>query len=329
MNNFINYYEILELEDNATTEEIKKNFRRLAKLYHPDGNQDVSAKEKEECAKKLNLIFEAYNTLKDDLKRVEYDKKYFSYMKKNKKTTKKVNPYLQAYKEVKEEERNNSFTKRHTKLAGKIDKNFHDAIILEKGLLHICGEAIYQLSKLKKYDGSKVKYVLRNRYLIGTVIAFSTISLITPNNKKEVVIPEKVVENHPSEVDLTRIYTVKENDTLEALAADTNVDTYMIKKVNNKYNDTLYVGEKLLLHYKIPYQDLKFYTYPVKFDKNISLEEFAYKYDTTIDNLIVLNEDAIINDKGIYVVLSNYLNVPNFLTKQDLEEKKSKEKQIF
>ncbi len=41
-----NYFKILEIEQNATEQEIKKAYRRLAKLYHPDVNKGAHAHEK-------------------------------------------------------------------------------------------------------------------------------------------------------------------------------------------------------------------------------------------------------------------------------------------
>ena len=63
------YYEVLEVAKNASTEEIKKSYRRLAMQYHPDrnaGNPDAEVKFKE--------INEAYEVLKDEQKRAAYDR---------------------------------------------------------------------------------------------------------------------------------------------------------------------------------------------------------------------------------------------------------------
>lgn len=64
------YYEILGVDRNASTEEIKKAFRRAALKYHPDRNPDNKA----EAEKKFKEIAEAYEVLSDPEKRAQYDR---------------------------------------------------------------------------------------------------------------------------------------------------------------------------------------------------------------------------------------------------------------
>lgn len=67
-----NHYAILGVPQNATSEEVKKSFRKLARQYHPDVNPDDKTAEE-----KFKDINEAYNTLSDQTKRAEYDLQLF------------------------------------------------------------------------------------------------------------------------------------------------------------------------------------------------------------------------------------------------------------
>ena len=62
-----NYYEILEVNENASIEVIDKAYRVLAKKYHPDVSKEENAQEKFKEAQ------EAYSVLSDESKRSNYD----------------------------------------------------------------------------------------------------------------------------------------------------------------------------------------------------------------------------------------------------------------
>jgi len=62
------YYEILGVPKNASAEDIKSAFRKLARQYHPDVNHEPNAEEK------FKEINEAFAVLGDPEKRAAYDR---------------------------------------------------------------------------------------------------------------------------------------------------------------------------------------------------------------------------------------------------------------
>lgn len=57
----VDYYEVLKISRNATTDDIKKAYRKLALKWHPDKNPD----RQDEATKKFKEISEAYEVLSD------------------------------------------------------------------------------------------------------------------------------------------------------------------------------------------------------------------------------------------------------------------------
>lgn len=67
------YYKILELSFGASETEIKANYRRLSKQWHPDCNPNV------DTTVMMQEIVEAYQMLNNLERRQEYDLRYSSY----------------------------------------------------------------------------------------------------------------------------------------------------------------------------------------------------------------------------------------------------------
>lgn len=65
-----NYYEILEVDKNASQEVIEKAYKTLAKKYHPDLQQGAI---QQEYAEKMKIINQAYDVLSDSARRSQYN----------------------------------------------------------------------------------------------------------------------------------------------------------------------------------------------------------------------------------------------------------------
>ena len=63
------YYEVLGVEKNASKDDLKKAYRKMAMQYHPDRNPD-----NKEAEEKFKEAAEAYEVLSDDDKRARYDR---------------------------------------------------------------------------------------------------------------------------------------------------------------------------------------------------------------------------------------------------------------
>ena len=114
----MNYYEILEITENADVSQIKKKYRKLVMKYHPDRNSGS-----EENVKKFREITQAYEILGNEKKRKEYD-----YKRKNE------NNKIKKMENVKNKfsENNFSFGKEFFKNAKEMKKMFENNFGLEK-----------------------------------------------------------------------------------------------------------------------------------------------------------------------------------------------------
>lgn len=256
------------------------------------------------------------------------------------------------YKEVKKEEQRYPFWKRHADIEKNLSKRFYkdsDKKIerIGKGLgifsLHVFGETFIQLEKLGDVkDCTFTKYVLKNRYNIAAgalilTMAFNSIGGV--NNDNENVPPTPVAStelsaddaynsNYSSYYTLNRYHIVQAGDTLSNLAYDANTKQSNIRRVNPpEYEHILQIGEELIIPYVVQDEDLKYYTFTEVYPENTSLEEFAEMYDTDVKTLVILNEEAIREDNGMYYVDSIMLVVPKFITYNELVEKKEQTKQ--
>lgn len=68
-----NYYDVLDVAKSATASEIKKAYRKLSLIHHPDKHSDATDQEKHEQQEIFKKISVAYETLSKPAKKLSYD----------------------------------------------------------------------------------------------------------------------------------------------------------------------------------------------------------------------------------------------------------------
>jgi len=72
----INHFRVLGVKSNASDDEIKKAYRRLANKYHPDKLHGLSEDETEQAAQQLQRVKKAYDVLSDPKQRSAFLKDF-------------------------------------------------------------------------------------------------------------------------------------------------------------------------------------------------------------------------------------------------------------
>lgn len=167
-----NYYEILEVDKNASPEIIKKAYNTLAKKYHPDlQNDDV----KHLYEEKLKLINEAYETLSDNAKRAEYDKILISELdtlKEKIDTLSKENELLKSQHQNNYQTQKNSYYREATNITSQNNYNEEQIRQAKQQAYH---DAYIQDLKNRGY---KIKYKKEPKDYFKNFIAFLLTTLI-------------------------------------------------------------------------------------------------------------------------------------------------------
>ena len=303
---FVDYYSILGIDPTNDLLIIKKVYKKLAKLTHPDVNGTGDDTE-------FKKIQEVYDILKDE----DNLKAYYSYYMKHEEEIRyqEFRKMYDAYVvKQKEEEVKKQETKKPSNNANKRPKK-------KKSKLRVFAE-----------NFKKDNYVLRTVKVLGMlgavmiVIHVANVKKANDDIKNEQQVQETTVQVNEDilNYELIRKYEVQQGDTLYDLSIKTGTPVERIKEINNLEDDIIYYNKTIKLPYEVQKADIEYYTKSVKV-KNNSIYDLADKYNTTTETIYNLNREAIISKNGTYYVMSDSLKMPNFIDKKELETVKNYE----
>ena len=228
---------------------------------------------------------------------------------------------ITRYKALKGKEKR-KHEKRHGAVEEYLDEYYNHSndlsVRIKKGTLHIVGEAFYKLNCLKylKKDTPK-KYVLRNRQIIGVVLAgtlvISGISLSKHQDKPE---PEPTPVAPLEDYTFNKMYEVQRGDTLLEVAEDFDVKSSDIRYANSSLfegSTLLHEGDVLKIPYTVCTDDLGKFTDIIDIG-DLSVQEVADIYGTDCKTLQLINGDNITFDyeDREYEINQDQIVVPEF-----------------
>ena len=120
----MDYYQLLEVSFNAKEKDIRRSYLKLAKKYHPDVYNGVNKDH-------FKRVAEAYNTLKNPKKRLEYDNKHKFKTYKKSKAYEDYQAYAQRMQEQGREFSHDlyeEFKRRTSRVRDEVDPEFEEEL---------------------------------------------------------------------------------------------------------------------------------------------------------------------------------------------------------
>lgn len=160
-----NYYEILEVSENASNEVIEKAYKTLAKKYHPDMQHSNNLRFAENKFKELT---EAYETLSNPALRKQYDNKLGLISNND-------NLYTNLYSEqekLKNEVNNLKIEQKSQEYINKKRQQISNNTLNPKKYIQAIGSALYEETKKSKEERSKDLFAVILTLIIVGILFF-------------------------------------------------------------------------------------------------------------------------------------------------------------
>lgn len=168
-----NYYEILEVDKNASQEVIEKAYKALAKKYHPDLQQGI---QKQEYAEKMKIINEAYDVLSDNYKRDQYNKRLENEQMKNQAISKEEQERIMQENYALKQQLNNMGTQQNYNKNQQVDEGtiLNMSRVLEQQIRAAQRQAYHDAYiQDMKSRGYKIRYKHDLKYYLKLVLVIA------------------------------------------------------------------------------------------------------------------------------------------------------------
>lgn len=299
----IDYYNILEVNIDASSEEIKKAYRNKARKYHPDNFSNASAKMQKEAEKKFKEVQEAYSVLGDESKR-----KIYNYDRKNgANSTSYKRPYNQSH--------NQSYSRTYSSYEEELLRRMMKEMQEEQERFD------RDILKLKKI----IKIIISCSVLI-TALGISTVAWNLSkdfDNKDEDDKNEFFMEDD-EEFCMMRSVVLERDYSIFDLADKYMISVEELANSNKLDGEVVRQGTKLNIPYYVSSELYDKVTKEIILDKDSSFTDATIKYEITEESLKAMNNDNII-EFGSVIVIIGEIRVPDF-EKFDEIKKKEQEK---
>lgn len=287
----MNYYHILGISENASQQEIKKKFRKLALEYHPDKTNHANDHH-------FKLINEAYQVLSDPQKKANYDYRLKYQFVNTSFSSQPTKNYTQAKSKTSfTDQQKQHYQKQRAKAKKAEDKRFIKQLIITVGALVFLfvSIGIYTSNQEKKIAKEKA---IKKRFIDSTIT--ETKELITQKSYKKALQQladvytkhryDTKLDNESKRIlkDLLNLsrFSMEQNDFTNALAILEAVDKFAPLANEDVYNMSIcYRAVK-------KHEDaLNKLAYLIKYD----MGDYSYYYDiASIYNMDLKNHETAV-----------------------------------
>lgn len=192
-----------------------------------------------------------------------------------------------------------------------------------------------ELDRLQKKHEEHYKLVrtIRKGIAIGLAGAIAVVGLAAARGRKNMGVSTTKTEIEQMmddpKIELDRYYIIASGDNLSAISSKTGIPISRLRSDNGMEpkDSLIYANDIMYLRYSIDPEDIDYYTQSVDVSGKTA-SQLASEYDTSEKTLYTINEGNIVrNNDGTYTIISDTIQVPNFITQNELRaEKESHQK---